>query len=87
MARGGYLKASDVSDAIVAKSQALDLIARRLGQTLAGMALAWVLRNPAVTSVIVGASSVSQLDANLKAMSRPDFSAEELAEIDAIVAG
>jgi len=87
VARGGYLKASDVSDAIVAKSQALDLIARRRGQTLAGMALAWVLRNPAVTSVIVGASSVSQLDANLKAMSRPDFSAEELAEIDAIVAG
>ena len=71
-----------LDDANLAKVRALDAIARRRGQSLAQMALAWVLRDPAVTSALVGASSVAQLDANLDALDRLDLDASELAEID-----
>jgi L-glyceraldehyde 3-phosphate reductase len=54
----------------------------RRGQTLAQMALAWTLRDPRVTSTLVGASSVEQLEENLRALERVDFSADELTEID-----
>jgi L-glyceraldehyde 3-phosphate reductase len=64
------------------RARALDGIARRRGQTLAQMALAWVLRDPVVTSAIIGVSSVEQLDENLAALENRAFSAEELAEID-----
>lgn len=57
-------------------------IAERRGQTLAQLALAWVLRDPAVTSTLVGASSVAQLKENLGALDNLEFTAEELAEID-----
>jgi L-glyceraldehyde 3-phosphate reductase len=57
-------------------------IARRRGQSLAQMALAWVLRDPRMTSAIVGVSSVKQLDENLAALDKLDFSQGELAEID-----
>lgn len=62
--------------------RALNEIAKRRGQSLAQMALAWTLRDPRVTSTLVGASSVAQLDDNLGALEQPDFSDEELAEID-----
>ncbi|MDO8210522.1 L-glyceraldehyde 3-phosphate reductase [Conexibacter sp. CPCC 206217] len=62
--------------------RALNEIAARRGQSLAQMALAWTLRDPRVTSTVVGASSVAQLDDNLGALQRLDFSAAELAEID-----
>ena len=62
--------------------RALDGIARRRGQKLAQMALAWVLRDPVVTSALVGASSVAQLDENLAALDNRAFTAEELAAID-----
>jgi L-glyceraldehyde 3-phosphate reductase len=65
--------------------QALHAIAERRGQPLAEMALAWVLRLPAVTSALVGASSVAQLDTNLKVLQGLKFSDEELAEIENIV--
>ena len=57
-------------------------IATRRGQTLAQLALAWTLRDPRVTSALVGASSVEQLEANVASLDKLDFSDEELAEID-----
>jgi L-glyceraldehyde 3-phosphate reductase len=66
--------------------RALDAIATRRGQTLAQMALAWVLRDPRVTSAIIGASSVEQLEDNVGALSRLDFEPDELAEIDRCLA-
>ena len=67
--------------------RALDAIARRRGQSLAQMALAWVLRDPRVTSAIIGASSVEQLEDNVRALEKLDFAPEELAEIDRCLAG
>ena len=62
--------------------RALNEIAARRGQTLAAMALAWTLRDPRMTSTLVGASSVAQLEANVAALDNLDFTDEELAEID-----
>jgi L-glyceraldehyde 3-phosphate reductase len=62
--------------------KALNEIAQRRGQKLASMALAWVLRDPRVTSALIGASSVQQLETNVAALDNLDFTAEELAEID-----
>jgi L-glyceraldehyde 3-phosphate reductase len=62
--------------------RALNEIAQRRGQTLAQMAVAWVVRDERVTSALVGASSVKQLDDTLGALERLDFSDDELAEID-----
>jgi L-glyceraldehyde 3-phosphate reductase len=64
------------------KIQALSQIAERRGQSLAQMAIAWVLRLPAVTSALLGASSTAQLDENLKALDHLDFASQELAEIE-----
>jgi len=66
----------------VEKIRALDDIARRRGQSLAQMALAWTLRDPRVTSTLIGASSVDQLDDSLGALQHTSFSDDELAEID-----
>jgi len=71
-----------LSDTNLAHVRALTAIAARRGQTLAQMALAWALRDPRVTSVVIGASSVTQLEQNVAALDHPDFSADELAEID-----
>jgi L-glyceraldehyde 3-phosphate reductase len=62
--------------------RALNEIAKRRGQTLAQMALAWVLRDPRVTSALIGASSVAQLEDNLGALEKLDFDDGDLAEID-----
>jgi L-glyceraldehyde 3-phosphate reductase len=64
------------------KVRALNEIAKRRGQTLAQMALAWTLRDGRVTSTLIGASSVGQLEENVAALERLDFGADELAEID-----
>jgi L-glyceraldehyde 3-phosphate reductase len=66
----------------LAKVRALNEIAGRRGQSLAEMALAWTLRDPRVTSALIGASSVAQLEANVAALERLDFTTEELEEID-----
>jgi len=66
----------------MAKVTALNEIAARRGQSLAQLALAWTLRDPRMTSTLVGASSVAQLDDSLGALDMPDFSDDELAEID-----
>jgi L-glyceraldehyde 3-phosphate reductase len=71
-----------ITEESVAKIRALNEIAARRGQTLAQMAIAWVLRDRRVTSALVGASSVEQLEGNVGALDRLDFSEEELAEID-----
>jgi L-glyceraldehyde 3-phosphate reductase len=62
--------------------RALNEIAQGRGQTLAEMALAWTLRDPRVTSTLVGASSVAQLEQNVGALDKLQFSADELREID-----
>jgi L-glyceraldehyde 3-phosphate reductase len=72
-----------LTDEALAHVRALDEIARSRGQSLAQLALAWALRDPRVTSVLIGASSVGQLDDSLGALDRLDFSDEELAAIDA----
>ena len=66
----------------LAKIRALNQVAQRRGQTLAQMAIAWVLRDPVVTSALVGASSVEQLEQNLASLDKLEFSAAELKEID-----
>ena len=71
-----------LSESNLAHVRALTGIAERRGQSLAQMALAWALRDPRVTSVVIGASSVHQLEQNVAALDHMDFSAEELAEID-----
>jgi len=73
---------SALSEQTLARVRGLNAIARRRGQTLAQMALVWVLRDRRVTSALVGASSVEQLDENLAALDQPRFTSEELAEID-----
>lgn len=83
--RGGSLSRDLLSEQNLAAIRALDNIAHRRGQTLAQMAIAWVLRDPAVTSALIGARTVEQLDESLDAAARLDFSQEELATIDATV--
>ena len=83
--RGGYLKLSDLTPEILEKIRKLNAIAQRRNQTLAQMAIAWLLKDDNVTSVIVGASSVSQLAANLESLCNTSFSPDELREINDIV--
>jgi len=71
-----------ITDEAVGKIRALDDLAAARGQTLAQMALAWVLRDERVTSALIGASSVEQLEDNLGAIERLGFTEDELAEID-----
>jgi len=71
-----------LTDATLAKVRALNQLAQRRGQTLAQMALAWTLRDPRVTSALVGASSVAQLEQNVGALDKLEFSGDELREID-----
>ena len=80
--RHGSLSPDLIDEQALAKIRALNKIATRRGQTLAQLALAWTLRDPRVTSALVGASSVEQLEANVAALDKLDFSDEELAEID-----
>jgi L-glyceraldehyde 3-phosphate reductase len=80
--RPGSFSADILSGETLAKVRALDEIATRRGQTLAQMAIAWTLRDHRVTSSLVGASSVAQLEANVAALDVLDFTTDELAEID-----
>ncbi len=84
MAKGTSLKQETLTDGMLQKIKALNDLAQRRGQTLAEMALAWLLRDSRVTSVIIGASSVSQLKENLRAVANTDFTDEELSAIHAI---
>jgi L-glyceraldehyde 3-phosphate reductase len=81
------LSADQLSEPSLARVRALNEIARARGQSLAQMALSWALRDPRVTSVLAGASSVAQLEENVAAPGQAGFSADELAEIDRHSAG
>lgn len=81
----GFLHREEVSPEVVEKVRKLTEVARSRGQTMAEMALAWVLRNPVITSALVGASSIRQIDDNLGAMKNLNFSAEELQTIETIL--
>jgi L-glyceraldehyde 3-phosphate reductase len=80
--RDGSLSPSLIDEQALAKIKALNEIAARRGQTLAQLALAWTLRDPRVTSTLVGASSVEQLEANVATLEKLDLTEGELAEID-----
>lgn len=80
------LRRERLTDALVARLRGLNDIAAARGQSLAQMAIAWVLRDPRVTSALIGARTVEQLDNSLDAVKRLDFSAEELAAIDRFAA-
>jgi aryl-alcohol dehydrogenase-like predicted oxidoreductase len=80
--RGDSFSADLLTDETLERVRALNEIAESRGQTLAQMALAWTLRDPRVTSTLVGASSVAQLEENLAALDKRDFSEQELAAID-----
>jgi L-glyceraldehyde 3-phosphate reductase len=81
-ARDGSLRTDTITDEALARVRALNEIAARRGQTLAQLAVAWTLRDARVTSSLIGASSVEQLDGVLGALANLDFTADELAEID-----
>jgi L-glyceraldehyde 3-phosphate reductase len=81
-AKDFYLKKDFINEDNMARVKALNEIASGRGQKLASMALAWVLRDPRVTSALIGASSVAQLETNVAALDSLDFTTEELAEID-----
>ena len=78
----GSFQLGMLSDENLGRVRALNEIAKRRGQTLAQMAIAWVLRRPEVTSALIGARHVQQLDNSLDALNNLEFSADELAEID-----
>jgi L-glyceraldehyde 3-phosphate reductase len=80
--RGGSLSAGQISDENLARVRALNQIAAARGQSLAQLALAWALRDQRVTSALIGASSVAQLEENLAAAHQPPFTSEDLAAID-----
>ena len=82
-----FLKPEDITEAKVGQIRALDALAKARGQSLAQMALAWVLRNPTVTTALIGASKVAQLEDNLGALKNLKFSGDELAAIEKILAG
>jgi L-glyceraldehyde 3-phosphate reductase len=82
VATGGALHRDMLNEDRLGRVRALNEIAARRGQSLAELALAWALRDPRMTSLVIGASSVGQLDDNLAALDRLDLTTEELAEID-----
>lgn len=85
IARGGFLKKEALTPEVLSKIQALNERAAMHGQSLAEMALAWLLKNETVTSVIVGASSVEQLGDSLKTLNHLSFEEEELHAIEKIL--
>lgn len=80
----GSLPERPLSERGLSTLRSLDVIAKERGQTLAQLAIQWVLRDPVVTSALIGASRPEQLDENIAALSGPPFSTEELEQIDAL---
>jgi L-glyceraldehyde 3-phosphate reductase len=81
-ARGGSFKQSMLTEENLERARALNEVAGGRGQSLAQLALGWTLRDPRVTSTLIGASSIGQLEDNVAALRRLDFSDDELAQID-----
>ena len=84
-AQGKSLDDGAITDEMISRLQSLNELAQARGQTLAQMAIAWVLRNEEITSALIGASSASQVEDCAGAINRLDFSEQELSEIDALV--
>jgi L-glyceraldehyde 3-phosphate reductase len=84
---GRYLKPDQIASEKVALIQRLNEVAIRRGQTLAQLAIAWLLKDPRISSVLVGVSRPEQLDDNVAAVRNTTFSAEELQEIEGILKG
>jgi L-glyceraldehyde 3-phosphate reductase len=82
----GFLKAKDITEDKLVKIQKLNEIAQQRGQSLAQMSLAWVLRGGRVTSALIGASRISQIDENVATLQNLHFHADELAAIESILA-
>jgi L-glyceraldehyde 3-phosphate reductase len=81
----GFLQTDQVTDEVIAKIKNLNSLAEQRGQTLAQMALAWLLKDNRVTSVLIGASKPAQLADSLKALDNIDFSTDELTKIEEIL--
>jgi len=81
----GFLKKEQISDTVINKVSRLNQLAQQRNQTLAQMALAWLLKDQRITSVLIGASSVSQLEDSLKALTNINFNEKELSEIENIL--
>ena len=84
--RDAFLKKNDVTEDALEKVRALSEVARSRGQSIAQLALAWVLRDPRMTSALIGASRVEQIEQNVAALANLRFSSDELARIDGILA-
>lgn len=83
----GFLKAGQITPAVLTKVQQLNALAQARGQSLAQMALVWVLRQPVITTALIGASKVSQIEDNLAALKNPVLSDDENTAIERILAG
>lgn len=83
--KGTALESKQVNETYLKKVRALNRMAQARGQSLAQMALAWVLRHPGMTSALIGASRLEQVDENVRALDNLKFDAEELAKIDRIL--
>jgi L-glyceraldehyde 3-phosphate reductase len=81
-----FLKPEHITPSKLEKIRALDALAKRRGQSLAQLALVWVLRQPAVTTALIGASKVRQIEENVDALKNPILSSLELEEIEKILA-
>jgi len=82
-----FLERADITKEKLAKVRLLNEIAQKRGQSMAQLALAWVLRQPVVTSALIGASRVSQVEESVATLNRLDFTEEELSAIEKILAG
>jgi L-glyceraldehyde 3-phosphate reductase len=82
----GFLKKNDIDEHRLTQVRALNEVAAQRGQSLAQMSLAWVLRDGRMTSALIGASRVEQIEQNVAALANLAFSTEELSKIDAILA-
>jgi L-glyceraldehyde 3-phosphate reductase len=81
-ALGGSFRREHLSEANLENVRALNMIAGRRGQSLAQMAISWVLRQPAITTALIGASRWAQIEECIAALGRTEFSSDELAQID-----
>lgn len=82
----GFLKTQEITEEKLDRIRQLDNLARERGQLLSQMAIAWLMRNPVITSVLIGVSSVEQLDENLGTLFNTAFSTDELSRIEKILA-
>jgi L-glyceraldehyde 3-phosphate reductase len=86
-ARDFFLKQNDIDEHRLTQIRALSAVAKERGQTLAQMAIAWVVRDQRVTSALIGTSRVEQVEQNIASLSNQKFSEEELRQIDKVLAG